>query len=129
MILFAPRLHTRTPIRGDTAMRRFWAGTIPGASGLRSEIPTISIEGIKWRRSRSAVPPRPAPRIATLVGVGLAATVCSVIGCGTNGSGDGGGGQQALPAHLTGDGPTSVRVPVAPWRAPPTPAVFRLPPA
>src|SRR5438552_1837961 len=46
-------------------MPRFFARRSPGASGLRSAMPTTSTSGLRVKSSSSAVPPLPAPRMIT----------------------------------------------------------------
>src|SRR5438445_9633066 len=46
-------------------MPRYFARRSPGASGLRSAMPTTSTSGLRVKSSRSAVPPLPAPRMIT----------------------------------------------------------------
>src|SRR5438093_8004835 len=49
----------------DVGMPRYLARRSPGASGLRSAMPTTSRSGLRVNSSRSAVPPLPAPRMIT----------------------------------------------------------------
>src|SRR5207245_1544639 len=49
----------------DVGMPRYFARRSPGASGLRSAMPTISRSGLRVKSSSSAVPPLPAPTMIT----------------------------------------------------------------
>src|SRR5579884_1194344 len=57
----------RSPIPSVTGTLRSFARCRPGARGFLSVIPTMTMPGTWCNRSRRAVPPLPAPNMATFV--------------------------------------------------------------
>ena len=81
MIKLTPWLYTRSSTRSAMAIWRFFARKSPGAAGSRSEIPTISIEGIKMEEIKERGSSSPGPEDRDFGLRELRATALSVRGC------------------------------------------------